>query len=48
MSKVLSLVFILCLAATGCTGLGYHPPPGVDAEPVRGGPAGGGGGGGAM
>lgn len=41
------VVLAAYLAVAGCSGLGYQPPPGADAEPVRGGPAGGGGGDGA-
>jgi len=49
MKRTLILVFVVAsLVLSGCTGLGYQPPPGADAEPVRGGPGGGGGGGGSM
>jgi len=43
MTRALVALLLLCLAA--CVSLGYQPPPGADAEPVRGGPGGGGAGG---
>lgn len=44
MSWRLVLTLLACLAAAGCKGAGYQPPPGDQSGPVHGESGGGGGG----